>query len=315
MKNEYQYSSIYTNIDEFILDTKSTYIFGHTLEDRSYAESSLRTQQNSNIHFIELADIGKKDVIIDVLTRQEYSLKSSFQICSLLQKHKVENLYIDVTGLDCRVCASLIKNAIECYRKGLFTNIKVVYVEPERYDIKSFKSESVFNDLSEQIEGVEPLPGFATIFSDEDSESFLIALLGFEGGRFIHMLENVQIPNDKIIPIIGMPGFRLEYPFAAYWGNRRPLEDTGSWRQIKFASANSLFDVFVLLKDIIQKDTSFRIKVAPIGTKPHAIGAMLFAIKYPERVELVYDNPLRKKSRSKGIGNVIECTISKLIDN
>ena len=34
------------------------------------------------------------------------------------------------------------------------------------------------------------------------------------------------------------------------------------------------------------------IKIAPIGTKPHCIAAILFAIKYYKNVEVVYDNPI-----------------------
>ena len=52
--------------------------------------------------------------------------------------------------------------------------------------------------------------------------------------------------------------------------------------------------------------------VAPIGTKPHAIGAILYAIKNPTKVELLYDNPKRSVQRTEGIGKILVCDISKL---
>ncbi len=156
--------------------------------------------------------------------------------------------------------------------------------------------------------------GFATITPEDIDEIQFIALLGFEGGRFTHLLENIEPPTDNIIPIIGVPGFRIEYPFVAYWGNRKPLRDSETWRKIKFAAANSIVDVYVLISKIIQNDPKSRIKVAPIGTKPHAIGAILLAIKHPNQIELVYDNPKRNKKRTDGVGQIVECFVSKLLD-
>ena len=66
--------------------------------------------------------------------------------------------------------------------------------------------------------------------------------MGFEGGRFMHILENIEYSNKIIIPIIGVPGFRPEYPNIAYWGNKKTLEETESWKNVLFAKANSIID-------------------------------------------------------------------------
>jgi hypothetical protein len=68
-----------------------------------------------------------------------------------------------------------------------------------------------------------------------------------------------------------------------------------------------------MLNKIVKNSPSGRIKIAPIGTKPHAIGAILFAIKYPLKVELIYDNPIRKKTRTDGVGKIIDCSVYKLL--
>ena len=52
--------------------------------------------------------------------------------------------------------------------------------------------------------------------------------------------------------------------------------------------------------------------VAPLGTKPHAIGAILYAIKNDDRVELIYDNPIRNVERTSGIGRILICNVTKL---
>ncbi|MES2276781.1 MAG: hypothetical protein V4592_12215 [Bacteroidota bacterium] len=312
MKKDYLYTSIYQSTSDFVIDDDTTYIYGISSEERSHFVESIEKSQFTNVNFIKLENIGD-DKVLETISNKEYHLRSSTSMHEILAKFSSKNIYIDATGLDNRICAALIKNAIEYHNNGKIDNVKVIYAEPALYNIKKFKAESVFNDLSEKIDGISPLPGFATIFPQDDDEIILIALLGFEGGRFSHMLESVQPPKENIYPVIGVPGFRPEYPHVAYWGNRRPLEETETWRKIRFASANSMVEVYTLLSKIREKSPNFKIKLAPIGTKPHAIAAMLFAIKYPQTVELVYDNPKRKIQRTEGIGNVIECLISKLI--
>ncbi|WP_286732646.1 MULTISPECIES: hypothetical protein [Sphingobacterium] len=312
MKNDYLYTAIHKSVDDFKPQNDSTYIYGVSAEDRSHFVETLISRKLENVNYLELRGL-EDEKVIEVGSETEIHLRSSISVKKAIGKFHSNNIYIDVTGLDNRICAAFIKNAMEMHSNSDVKKVIIVYAEPDSYDIKQFKTESVFNDLSERIDGISPLPGFATIFPQDEEKIFLIALLGFEGGRFSHMLESVQPPKENVIPIIGVPGFRPEYPYVAYWGNNRPLKETETWRKVKFASANSLVEVYMLLSKILKKNPNFKIKLAPIGTKPHAIAAMLFAIKYPRFVELVYDNPKRQKRRTAGIGNVVECIVSKLI--
>jgi hypothetical protein len=54
------------------------------------------------------------------------------------------------------------------------------------------------------------------------------------------------------------------------------------------------------------------LRIAPIGTKPHAIGSILFAINNPDIVELVYDHPVRKKQRTEGTARLHAYHVSVL---
>ena len=56
-------------------------------------------------------------------------------------------------------------------------------------------------------------------------------------------------------------------------------------------------------------------KIAPIGTKPHALGAFLFPLKTSRRVEFVYDFPIRKRNRTIGTGKVFVYRISEFMRN
>lgn len=309
INKDYLYSTSYRAISDFRPIGESLYIYGYSIEDRSLLVNNLISDTSlSSINFVEL-EYSEKDVVVDKKTGNKHFLRSSKSINDLFGTYPATTIYVDVSGLNNRVSAALLKNALEL--GGV--KVRVVYTEPEHYKIEKFRAEGVFNDLSEQIDGVEPLPGFANIIPDDVDMKF-VPLLGFEGGRFTQMYETIQPPTDKIIPIIGVPGYRPEYPFVAYWGNRQPLSSTESWQYVKYAAANSLVDVFYLLQKIKKQPPVAKIKLAPIGTKPHAIGAILFAIKYPKDVEIVFDNPKRKSKRTKGVGLIVESRVSELLN-
>lgn len=313
INNDYLYTSIHSVISDFSPVKGSTYLFGYSPEERSHCVDTLMARFANDIRFVKIAECPN-DIILDELDSISYNLRSTSSIIDFLKKYSTETLYIDVTGLNNRICASILNNSLKAVKEKIFRDVKVVYVEPSSYKIQQFKSEGYFNDLSEKIDGIEPLPGFATIIPEDIDDVQFVALLGFEGGRFTHLLENVQPPKDNVIPIIGVPGFRMEYPFLAYWGNHRPLETTETWRYIEYAAANSIIEVYLLLDSILKKNSIGKIKLAPIGTKPHAIAAILFAIRHPQKIELVYDNPKRQKQRTEGLGNIVECFVSKLLE-
>ena len=313
IKDNYLYNIEYNYINELIPQAESVYIYGYSTEERSHCVDDLKNIFSANVTFIQIEESGK-DRFRDLNSTIEYNLRSSSSILQFFELYKTTCIYLDVTGLNNRISASLLKNAFELKNSFISPEIRVIYVEPETYTIARFKAEGVLNDLSEQIDGIEPLPGFASIIPGDSEDEIFVVLLGFEGGRFTHLIENIQPQKDTITPVIGVPGFRLEYPFAAYWGNRRSIKDTEAWRNVKYIGANSIVDIYIYLTSLLVKNPDKKIKVAPIGTKPHAIGAILFAIKNFDKVELIYDNPIRKTTRTVGAGKIIECKVCKLLD-
>lgn len=314
MDNCHKYFNIFNNYSELGIPDNTVYFYGLSPEDRSNEIVKFEhTFDPTNIRFCQLRKLDGEDIIEIVRDNKKINLRSLKEISNFIDSHQRENIYIDVTGLDNRICAPLIKQSIEYCNAGKAKTVRVIYSEPIQYNVQKFKAEGVFSDLSEKIEGIDPLPGFVKVFPNE-GEVFLIALLGFEGGRFIHLIENVECTNKNIIPVVGLPGFRFEYPHIAFWGNRKPLKETESWRNIKYASANSAVEVYFLLKDILNNNPTASLKIAPIGTKPHAIGAMIFATKFTNNTELIYDNPIRKAKKTEGVGKVIECYVNELLE-
>jgi hypothetical protein len=215
-------------------------------------------------------------------------------------------VYLDITGLSHHVWAPLVKVAIE--RKLI---LRVVYVEPADYTYNPSPRKGEIFDLSERIAGISPIPLFTNLSEPDEDGVCFIPLLGFEGARLRFLLEEVEPPGRKIVPVIGVPGFQLEYPFHAYLGNQPVLEETQVWKNSRYARANCPFSLFYVLEDILKDFPSDHIKLAPIGTKPHALGAVLLTIAAQSRsVELIYDHPKRKPRRTSGVLRLLLYSIS-----
>lgn len=290
----------FASADEFVPEPQSVYLHAQSAEERSTHVASLQ-QRSSAVAFLEL-DCAKEGAIAVKrdLTASDVSLRSERQLAEFWRRFGGTHAYLDITGLPHHVWAPLIRAAITGGAP-----ISAVYVEPSRYTFSPSPTESEIFDLSERISGIGPLPGFTVLGTTNDDDTCLIALLGFEGIRFAHIREHVQVANENIIPVIGVPGFRPEYAFHAYLGNRVILSDTKAWRNVKFARANCPFSLYYLLEDICRSRPRHSLKIAPIGTKPQALGAVLFALLGGKTVELVYDHPIRKAQRTSGTDHLL----------
>ncbi len=273
----------------------STYIYGHLPEDRSDHVEGWRAQAGT-VRVIEITAQTAND-----LTAQATGLSTTIALRSTRQLTAFwstvgsnATVYLDITGLEHQVWAALLKSAID---SGI--TVYVIYVEPAKYAFSPTPTEGQIFDLSTRIRGISPLPGFATLTDQATPADWFVPLLGFEGPRLGYVIEHVQPSNEKVIPVIGIPGFQPEYPFHAYFGNKNPLIETGAWHAVRFAQANCPFSLYYLLKSMLRELHVGNLIIAPIGTKPHGLGAILFKIKNPQ-VEIVYDHPQRKPNRTIG---------------
>jgi hypothetical protein len=284
-------------VSQFTPDRGSAYIFRVSNEDRSNHSARLR-ERCADVRFIEVSTESNAGFEVSEFNGSLH-LRSAASLARLFAPLGVGCIvYIDVTGLSHPTWAALIRAAIASRMQ-----VRIVYVEPNRYRRSSAPLEGQIYDLSTRIVGISPMPGFATIASSDDS--LFVPLLGFEGARFRHVIEQVQPSHERIIPVVGVPGFKPWYVFETYMGNRAALEETGAWQQIRYAPANCPFSCFYLLQELAQKNPMAILKVAMIGTKPHAVGAVMFALTSPSRIELIYDNPIRKEGRTDGADRLL----------
>lgn len=286
--------------DQFAASANSSYIFARSGEQRCEHVDAF-SLENVKCEFVEIWE--QQQWSANVLLRGERSslqLRSDGQLQEFWKKIDRDVCYLDITGLAHHVWAPLVRSAIASRR-----DIRVVYVEPAEYRYSPTPTEGQIFDLSETRRGMASLPGFA--FLEERNNDFVfVPFLGFEGIRLKHLLSEFEPPEDKIIPVIGVPGFRAEYPFHSYLGNKAPLFESRCWQAAYYARANCPFSAYAVLKKIVDEVPVARIlKIAPIGTKPHALGAVLFKINHWNRVELVYDHPVRKSNRTSGSSKLL----------
>lgn len=297
----------YEEPGEFRIEDHSLYFYCVDVEDRSRMCVSHLSATCSDTDFVELAYLPSDEVKL-VSTGERYKLKSKVSVPQLLQKYGKNRVYLEVTGMSNRLAAPLLKWALK-----FDMEVHVIYAEPSMYDPDVFKQYGLFENNPKQYDGIKPLPGMASIVDDNDAFLF-VALLGFDGGRFAYILDKLEPMEDMVLPVIGVPGYRIEYPFVTYFGNQSAIIRSKAKENIRYAAANSIVDAYLLLTRIRQDNSDRRIIIAPIGTKPHCIAAILFAIKHDRQVEVVYDNPVHTVKLTKGLGAITDCNVSKLIE-
>ena len=307
INQDYLYTEEWNDVENIVLETNTLYIYAHDPEDRSIFCAQKLAVSNAQTSFIELI-FDDTDDTISIVGEEEkkISLHSTNQVEKLFSKYKDCVIYIEVTGLSCRVAAPLMK-----YGMDRHLEMRIVYTEPFTYKLKEFCKMGIHKDLCETVKGIDPLPGLANLLPHRESPLFVV-LLGFEGGRFSQIIQDQNPDKEKITPVLGVPGYRIDYPYISIWGNRNQIKNTACWQNMKYAEANSIVDIYTMLSRLSYDNRNPEMVVAPIGTKPHAIGAILYSIKHPNKVEIVYDNPIRRVHRTEGIGKVWVCNITKL---
>jgi hypothetical protein len=301
------FTTILPTVESFAPQRGSLYISGESIEERSRRSDELLASW-PDVRVVQVVDSDPSEMVF-VEGRQNTMVRSrsSRDIHGYLDQFHVSSVYLDITGLSHRVWAPLLK-AI----RQRSTPARCVYVEPGEYRRSAAPTEATIYDLSERIEGIAPLPGFVSLKSDSPTNSLFIPLLGFEGTRLAYMLESAQPNRRDIFPIIGVPGFRPEYVFDTYLGNRLQLIETRAWSNVRYAAANCPFALYHVLTALAEDSVERWLRVAMIGTKPHALGAVLYYLDHSTTTELLYDHPVRKAQRTSGASRLCLYDLSLL---
>jgi hypothetical protein len=281
-------------------------LFGEAIdEDRARTTATgLAASSNSAMWRIELED----DAICRIDNYGEsVNLFESSELRAFLESIK-GLIAVDLTSLEHRIWAPFIRMLVEMKRRFV-----ALYAEPDDYRRSDDVPGAVY-DLS-TTRGIEPLPGFARLSRRGDELGYFAALLGFEGARLGHIFDQEEVEVARTSPVIGLPGFRIEYPTYTYLANRDVLSLDRMERRVEFARASCPFEAYRAIERIHCRAGGKHLRVAPIGTKPHALGAVLYAIRHAATVELIYDHPVRAKGRTRGSRGIYVFEVSDFIES
>jgi hypothetical protein len=234
----------------------------------------------------------------DIIDKQD-GLSLIPDLRKFLKQNKVDanSICIDITCLAQPILFLLVKIFLaEIKPKKLFA----AYTEPKKYKKNHHLiTEDEEFELYEKIIGCNySVPGFAKINREE--KEMLIAPFGFERQRLISIFESVE-PKGGLIPILGFPSFVPGWNLTALYMNYKVISDAESEQQIRFCEASSPFGLYRLLKELYDLyGSDYKLLIAPLGTRPHSLGAALFATKY-RQCHLIYDFPVEKIFRSEDI--------------
>jgi hypothetical protein len=93
-----------------------------------------------------------------------------------------------------------------------------------------------------------------------------------------------------------------------------PLERDDNWANRKFATANDPFEVIDILASLQNRYPGALLRIALVGTKPHALGGVIFHAVRPEFSELIHDNPVRKVGRTDSDRTVLKYNVSQYLE-
>jgi hypothetical protein len=188
------------------------------------------------------------------------------------------------------------------YKRHNDKQLTIYYTEPLRYTLDNLFDYSAF---SGEID-IKAVPGFEGETSQIDEiKRVVFYLMGFEM-TYLNKLIPQDVNPNKIAPINGFPSYFPKYKDISLINN-----DTNFYErdvEIFFSEANNPFETYntmIMLKD---KYKGFKIDIIPVGTKPMALGACLFALKNENNsCRIIFPFPTEYKlNQSAGCGKLWE---------
>lgn len=277
------------------LQSIDVFIFGDSVDERVlhiprrllsvFKGRAYRVSYDVTKESCVISQVSEPNTVIEDL----YSGDITVGLSSVLQRIGVigNRVLVDITGMKHPAFFYLFKLLLEEQKpRFLFAG----YAEPERYVPHGSTEVEERFQLFEGYLGVRALPGF-TRLPDAIKSKLLVAFLGFEGARLQHVYDDQEPGDGNMVAVVGFPAFRPGWQNLTIAANEPALQSTRSYRFMRSATAFSPFDAYRALCDLQSDRPKQNLVVAPIGTRPHALGAALYAIKNSTSY-LLYDFPI-----------------------
>jgi hypothetical protein len=210
-----------------------------------------------------------------------------------------KSLLIEATAMTCPEILYAMRAAVEL---GI-SDVSFLYLEPVEYrrHIRGRLTDHRDFDLSENRR-FRSLHGFMANLNELPLGQ-AVFFLGYERARLGQALEQEETLGQwRKHAVFGVPAFEPSWEIDAIANNVQHLASSNY--QVQYAAASSVGAAYELLNRLLREDKVEKpIVVAPLGTKPHTIGASLFLIEHNEfnRSVLLFDHPAPLTGRSTDI--------------
>ena len=267
-------------------------IMGEIVDERGEAAHRFAKEHSANIHTL-IYDPRTFQVTLNGVVLPAEDLAGA------IATHASQSLLLETTTL------GFVETLFCCRATRRQTAaLSLLYIEPAQYHRPQHGR--VLHrrdfDLSHEVEDFSGIPGAAFMLRD-DRPTRAVFLVGYEGQRLEQALDQTAIRPSKTAIVIGVPAFKPGWEMDAFANNVGVIHERHLERGAFFAGAQNPAAAYRALDRIYRScEHGERLLVGPIGTKPHGIGAALFACDHPE-IGVIYDHPKRSKGRSTKIGS------------
>ena len=295
-----------------IEDKLEAFICFDTSEDRSFnALFSLASRSAcTDAIVISFNDIPISTTVEDIRTQGieatiinvDKNLSTSILPCLvninnyIMQKKQIG---IDISCMPIPFIAQLLHFLFVRHSDKEFT---IYYTEPAHYTLKKLFDYSAY---SGEID-IRTVPGFEgeTSYIDE-VKRVVFYLMGFEM-TYLNKLIPQDVNPNKIAPINGFPSYYPKYKDISLINNNANFYQRDV--EIIYSEANNPFEMYNTMVMLANKYNGYKIDIIPVGTKPMALGACLYALKNGNNnCRIVFPFPSEyKPNQSTGCGKLWE---------
>jgi hypothetical protein len=171
-------------------------------------------------------------------------------------------------------------------------HVDVFYTEPMSYVLPRGLIRSYRASLGPLF--VMEVPGFPGHTTGR-RKSILVFTLGFDGDLSVFLSE--EVTPDSVIIVNGFPSYSPKFKDISLINNERLLDSSDAKDTISYCRASNPYDLFNFLVELRKKHTDAFFNIAPLGPKPMALGACMFALA-DSSIRVIYPMPEKYASVS-----------------
>jgi len=248
-----------------------------------YFEEVIRSLESGGEQkYDELFNVNEKEKMHSILY-DEISGLAALEECLNLDDRDISNskILLDISTMTKPYFFIIIQYLIN---EKKCTSLHLAYTEPQSY-YQLQEGGYLFTRGTSRSSNIPAYSGM----KDVSKKTALVILLGFEGERSSEVVRSVD--PDVTIPVNGFPAYMPKFKDISLLQNEEILKEPETLYNLRYAPAKDPFETKIVLEEIYAEYRDhYNICISPLGTKPMALGACLFALKHPD-VSVIYPYP------------------------